>query len=115
MQKNDAARSAVLSLISERYASDADFEREAGLAPKTVSNWRRGRSSSYTRMLPLLASLFGVHITDLLPGGGTEDALETTLVYLWRSTAELPNEKRRALAATIESVIRLYLAGEEKE
>ena len=44
----------IISLIESEFESDAAFERSVGLADKTVSNWRRGRSASYMKMLPRL-------------------------------------------------------------
>lgn len=108
-RKNDRVRETVLALLSEHYGSDAAFERAAQLPPKTVSNWRRGRSASYMRMLPQLASLFGVRVGDLLSSEGEGDLAEARLVRLWRMTAGLPDEEREALAETLETTVRLYL------
>ena len=46
--ENDAERirEKVLRLIDLKYESDVAFERAAELPPKTVSNWRRGRSTT---------------------------------------------------------------------
>ncbi len=113
MEKGDAVRKNLLDLISERFGSDAELERAAALPPKTVSNWRRGRSSSYMRMLPMLADLLGVRTFDLLPS--TEgDAGEARLVRLWRETASLSDAERAALSETLEAVIRLYLGKGQK-
>ena len=88
--KNDRVRETVLALLSEHFGSDAAFERAAALPPKTVSNWRRGKSASYMRMLPQLAALLSVRIGDLLPSEEEGDYAETRLVRLWRMTAALP-------------------------
>ena len=108
MPKNDVVRERLLALIGERFGSDAELERAASLPPKTVSNWRRGRSTSYMRMLPMLAELLGVRTFDLLPSV-QDDEGEARLVHLWREAASLPSEEREALLDTLSAVIRLYL------
>ena len=57
--ENDAERirEKVLRLIDLKYESDVAFERAADLPPKTVSNWRRGRSTSYMKQLAKIAPL----------------------------------------------------------
>ena len=64
-QNTEKIRERVLSLIDSEFESDAAFEREMSLAEKTVNNWRRGRSSSFMRILPELSILFGVNIGEL--------------------------------------------------
>ena len=108
-EHTDATRRELLALIAERFGTDAAFEEEAGLKSKTVSNWRLGRSSSFMKMLPELAALLGVRITNLLPLGEGEDENEARLLRLWRASAALPSRERMALLDTLESVIRLYL------
>ena len=56
----------ILALIENEYESDAAFEREMNLPPKTVNNWRRGRSSSYMKMLPRFAEDFDISLGELL-------------------------------------------------
>ncbi len=112
---DDRVRETVLALLTEQFGSDAAFERAAELPPKTVSNWRRGRSSSYVKMLPQLAALFGVRVGDLLPSEGEWDLAEARLVRLWRSSAVLPPRERQALAEALEATMRLYLASREEK
>lgn len=57
----------ILNLIEKNYETDAHFEREAGLKPKTVDSWKRGNSSAYLKMLPKLSETFNVS-TDYLLG-----------------------------------------------
>ena len=106
----------IFSLIEMRYGSDAAFERAANLPPKTVNNWRRGRSSSYMKMLPELAGLFGVSVRDLLQTEeGERDGVRLTaeeheLLTLFRAADGLPDRERAALTETIRNTIYLYLA-----
>ena len=114
-EKNDRVREIVLALLSERFDSDAAFERAAELPSKTVSNWRRGKSASYMRMLPQLAVLLGVRVGDLLPSEDEGDYAEARLVRLWRMTAALPQGERQALSETLETTMRLYLESHLKK
>ena len=105
----------IFARIEKKFGSDAAFERAANLAPKTVNNWRRGRSSSYMIMLPELAAVLGVPVGDLL--GGEEasgiaalTAEEQEFLTLFRSTGALRADERAALNATIRNAIDLYLS-----
>lgn len=113
----------IFSFIELRYGSDAAFERAANLPPKTVNNWRRGRSASYMKMLPELATLFGVSVRELLQSEEGEAATtrlsaeEQDLLTLFRATGGLSDKERAALTETIRNTIDLYLAshgGQEK-
>ena len=116
MNSQDTAkiRERVLSLISSEFESDAAFERELSLPDKTVSNWRRGRSSSFIKMLPALSEHFGVNVGELLdiPISGDSSELsdeEIELLELYRKTRPLPSKVRSALRETLENTINLYL------
>ena len=107
-------REKILSLIDSEFDSDASFEREMGLASKTVNNWRRGRSSSYMKMLPTLADAFGVSVGELLDMPLGKDAAELSddeisLLSLYRKCTYLSPKQRIALQNTLENVINLYL------
>lgn len=103
------------ALIARAYASDAAFEREAGLPPKTVSNWRLGRSSSYMKMLPRLSLTLGVSVAELLSADDTSgDPLtkeEKTLLDALRAARKLPRGEYAALYQTLLSIIRLSAGG----
>lgn len=117
----ESVREKLIGLIESEYESDAAFERALGLAPKTVNNWRRGRSSSFMRILPSLAENFSVSISELMdmPVGKDSGELseeEMRLLALYRSSAILPRNLRLALAENLESTIRLYVSAfKEKE
>ena len=105
----------IIALIDSEFDSDASFEREVGLAPKTVNNWRRGRSASFMKMLPKLAEAFDVSVGELLDmpitsesGELSEDEIE--LLTLYRKSAILSPKQKIALTKTLESVINLYLS-----
>ena len=106
----------IFAPIDADYESDAAFERAVGLPDKTVNNWRRGRSSSYMKRLPMLAEAFHVTLGDLLclPVDREEADLseeEWHLVHLYRKARTLPKEQRRAMEETLTTVVKLYLSG----
>ena len=83
----------ILDLISKNYASDAAFEVAANLPPKTVYDWKRGKSKGYLKILPKLSELFGVPVahfygeainTDIKnkPVATEDDELQEYLEYL---------------------------------
>ena len=111
----------LFSLIEMRYASDAAFEREANLPPKTVNNWKRGRSCSFMKMLPELASLLGVTVRELLctdegeVGVTALSAEEQEFLALFRATSGLSDKERAALTETVRSTFDLFLAARRGE
>ena len=111
-------RERVLALVDSEFESDAAFEREMGLKEKTVSNWRRGKSASYMKLLPLLSSRLGVNAGELLdiPIKGESSELsseEIELLTLYRKSRTLPKKMRVALRNTLEVTINMYLAAAE--
>ena len=107
-------RARVLSLIESEFDSDASFERALSLAEKTVNNWRRGRSSSFMKMLPLLSERFGVNVSELLDMPLRRDTSELSeeelhFLKLYRKSRMMPESMRSALRNTLESTINLYL------
>ena len=116
MKRTDTAytKGRILALIENEYESDAAFEREMDLPPKTVNNWRRGRSSSFMKMLPKFAEYFDVSLGELLDVPLHKDSSELSedemrLLSLYRKTSMLSPKQRIALARSLESVINLYL------
>ncbi len=108
-------REKILNLIESEYDSDAAFEREMGLASKTVNNWRREKSSSYMKMLPALAQSFDISVSELLDVPITHDSSdlsddEIELLTLYRKCSILTAKQRLALSKTLEEVINLYLS-----
>lgn len=117
-QTTESTRQTLLSLIEAEYESDAAFERALGLAEKTVNNWRRGRSASFMKMLPLLSERFRVPMTALmdLPLRGEAAELseeELHLLHLYRKSRTLPKPMRSALIQTVEATIKLYIQSAE--
>lgn len=116
MKKADVknVREKILSLIDSEFESDAAFERVLGLPEKTVNNWRRGRSSSYMKMLPRLSEQFRVNVGELLDIPLRNDTSELSeeelhLLHLYRKSRTLPIKLREALRENLESTISLYI------
>lgn len=121
-EATERIRERVLSLISAEFERDASFEREMNLPEKTVSNWRRGRSASFMKMLPALSELFGVNVGELLDIPLRDDSSELSeeelqLLTLYRKSHVLPKKMRLAMKQTIESTVNMYIAayGESKQ
>lgn len=113
-ENTEKIRERVLSLIESEFGSDVAFEREMGLAEKTVNNWRRHRSSSFMKMLPTLSERFGVNIGELLDMPLRRDTSELSddeiaLLALYRRSRTLPRNMREALRKTLETTIDLYI------
>ena len=115
VQNAEKIRSRILSLIDSEFESDAAFERELSLPDKTVSNWRRGRSASYMKILPALSEHFRVNVGELLAIPISSDSSELSedeisLLELYRKTRPLPSKARAALRETLEAAITLFLS-----
>lgn len=113
-ENTEKIRARVISLIESQFESDAAFERALSLKEKTVNNWRRGRSASFTKMLPTLSERFGVNIGELLDIPLKKDTSELSedelhLLHLYRKSRVLPQRMRTALRETLESTINLYI------
>ncbi len=113
-QDKQRIREKILALIDAEFESDAAFERAMGLGDKTVNNWRRGRSSSYMKLLPELSVRFGVNVGELLDIPLRSDSSELSedeieLLTIYRRSRTMPKELRAALRETLEQVIHLYM------
>ena len=113
-ENEEKIRERILSLIDSEFESDAAFERALGLAEKTVNNWRRGRSSSYMKMLPRLSEEFRVNVGELLDMPLRSDTSELSedelhLLHLYRKSRTMPEKLRTALRETLENTINLYI------
>ncbi len=113
-ENSERIRARILSLIDSEFESDAAFERAMNLPDKTVSNWRRGRSSSYMNMLPTLSESFRVNVGELLDIPLRKDTSELSeeelhLLHLYRKSRTMPPKMRSALRESVESVINLYI------
>lgn len=53
-------------LIAEKYGTDKGFEDALGIPNRTVNDWKRGKSKSYMKLIPKIATVFGVSTDYLL-------------------------------------------------
>lgn len=114
-ENTEIIREKILSLIEAEFESDAAFEREMGLAEKTVNNWRRGRSASFMRILPAISDRFDIGVGELLDMPIRSDSSELSddelsLLSLYRQSSTLPPKMRAALKETLEMTIKLYVS-----
>ena len=119
-ENTEKIRSRVLSLIDSEFESDAAFERELSLPDKTVSNWRRGRSASFMKILPALSEHFRVNVGELLDIPISSDSSELSedeikLLELYRKTGSLPAKTRSALRETLEATMNLALTAHTEQ
>ena len=110
---NERLRERILSLIEAESESDAAFEREFGLKEKTVNNWRRGKSSSYMKLLPELSQKFKINVGELMDIPLKKDTSELSedelaLLQLYRKTRTMPEKMRASLRSTLENTITMY-------
>ncbi len=114
-ENTEIIREKILSLVESEFESDASFEREMGLAEKTVNNWRRGRSASFMRILPAISERFDIGVGELLDMPIRSDSSdlsddELSLLALYRKSSTLPPKMRAALKETLEMTINLYIS-----
>ena len=116
--KNEATeriRARILALIESEFESDAAFERAMDIPDKTVNNWRRGRSSSFMKLLPELSVRFRVNVGELMDIPLRKDTSELSeeelhLLHLYRKSRSMPEKMRSSLRKTLETTIELYLS-----
>jgi transcriptional regulator with XRE-family HTH domain len=55
-------------LVDRQFREQRDFAKAIGVSATIVSNWRCGRSGTYTKYLPVIASVLGTPVEYLLTG-----------------------------------------------
>jgi hypothetical protein len=110
----ESIREKLLALIEAEFESDAAFERAFDIPEKTVNNWRRGRSSSFMKMLPELSVRFRMNIGELMDIPLKKDTSELSddeleLIQLYRKTRTMPEKMRSALRTTLDTTINMYV------
>ena len=113
-EAHDSLRERILSLIEAESESDAAFEREFGLKEKTVNNWRRGKSSSYMKILPELSEKFKINVGELMDIPLKKDTSELSedelqLLQMYRKTRTMPEKMHASLRSTLENTISMYI------
>lgn len=98
----------IFLLVDAQYAEQKDFAEALGVTASVVSEWRREKSSSYTKRLPEIAAILGTTAEYLLtgeeqkkPADGAVDELELFRQYLKEYNKDLKgctHEELRGLA-----------------
>ncbi|MBQ7700094.1 MAG: repressor LexA [Clostridia bacterium] len=64
----------ILILIGTKKGSQRRFTEALGLCPSTVGDWKSGKSRSYTKRLPQIASYFNISVDRLIADGSAHGA-----------------------------------------
>lgn len=67
----DIYKERILPLFQSSGIPDAELERKIGIKPKKINDWNAGRTKSYEKYIPQIASYFHVSADYLL--GKTDD------------------------------------------
>lgn len=88
-------RDRIFKLLDAKKIEQKTFAAQVGVSEGTVSNWRRGVSSSYTRYLVEIAQVLGTTTADLLgeKQQSSPPSEEDRLPPIWYSLSE---EQKRA-------------------
>ena len=60
--------SRIFELVDRQFREQRDFAKAVGISSNIVSNWRCGRSGTYNKYLPVIASVLGVSVDYLTTG-----------------------------------------------
>ena len=66
MDSKEIARERIIGWIEESFESYKEFEDDLDLKPTTVTEWKRGRSSTFMNILPEIADALGTTVDYLL-------------------------------------------------
>ncbi len=67
----------ILCLIGTKKGSQRRFTEALGLCPSTVGDWKSGKSRSYTKRLPQIASYFNITVDRLIADKASSGAYVT--------------------------------------
>ena len=69
-KSNDPLLEKILTLIKEKYSNQKAFAEVVGIAPSSISDWKSGKTKTYTDMqvLPRIAEAFEMDVSELLSG-----------------------------------------------
>lgn len=102
----------LFALLDESGKTDRALEAALRLKPKTVSNWRRGLSHGYMRLLPEIADFLGVSPALLWEGKSSHrkelSAEEWELISAYRTLSHLSAQKRKSVRDIFRKITDLY-------
>ena len=95
----------IFQLLDQKKMEQKEFARLVGVSDDTASDWRRGRSKSYTKKIPQIASVLGTSVEYLLagekenPAPQMEDGIDENINRLLDVLGNLtPEEQRQVIA-----------------
>ena len=66
----DDMRDRLFSLLESECISQKEFSENLGVSPQTITDWKKGKSRSFTQKLPLIASILHCDLNWLVDGVG---------------------------------------------
>lgn len=81
----------IFLLLSDAKIEQKVFAKEIGVSPQTITDWKNGKSKSYTKFLPQIA-----------------EALNTTTEYLLYGNEKQPVTREGDLSPDASSVLAAY-------
>lgn len=67
---NDGILDRIFSALESESISQKEFSSLLGTSPQTITDWKKGKSSSYYQKLPLIADTLNVDLNWLIDGKG---------------------------------------------
>ena len=96
-------RDRIFKLLDAKKIEQKAFAAQVGVSEGTVSNWRRGVSSSYTRYLVEIAQVLGTTTADLL--GEKQSSSSSDEDELHGRIAKLSELDKQAVARFVDYLI----------
>ena len=96
----------IFLLLSDAKIEQKVFAKEIGVSPQTITDWKNGKSKSYTKFLPQIAKALNTTTEYLLVGNEKQPAtgegdlppdISSVLAAYQQATPELQAAVRRVL------------------
>ena len=95
-------RDRIFKLLDAKKIEQKAFAAQVGVSEGTVSNWRRGVSSSYTRYLVEIAQVLGTTTADLL--GEKQQSSPSKTDRLLEVLGDLTEDEKQDVARYVDLV-----------
>lgn len=69
----------IFLLLAEMSMEQKEFAKKIGVIPQTITDWKNGKSKSYTKYLPQIADALGTTTEYLLTGTGPKKKTSTSV------------------------------------
>lgn len=76
---NDTIRDRIFNLLDERNIPQNEFAEKLGISPQTVTDWKKGKSRSFSKMISEISRILGVPSSGLL--GDTDIVVPDVATY----------------------------------